>query len=150
MVGQVKQAGAPRARLARALRLFAASSGNLTGLDDHDVRDFAEAIAGNSEPELFGDAAPEPLDVVAPLARRGFLTAITLTFAHTVGEFGVVLMVGGNIPGQTRVLSIAIYDHAEALEYTSAHILAGGLLAASFLMLLTVYALNRRYRAVQI
>ena len=88
--------------------------------------------------------------VVVPLARRGFLTAITLTFAHTVGEFGVVLMVGGNIPGQTRVLSIAIYDHAEALEYASAHILAGGLLAASFLMLLTVYALNRRYKAVHV
>lgn len=86
--------------------------------------------------------------VVVPLSRRGFLTAITLTFAHTVGEFGVVLMVGGNIPGETRVLSIAIYDHAEAMEYASAHILAGGLLAASFLMLATVYALNRRYITV--
>lgn len=83
--------------------------------------------------------------VVLPLSRRGLLTAITLTFAHTVGEFGVVLMVGGNIPGQTRVLSIAIYDHAEAMEYGSAHLLAGGLLAASFFMLLTIYALNRRY-----
>jgi molybdate transport system permease protein len=88
--------------------------------------------------------------VVVPMARRGFLTAITLTFAHTVGEFGVVLMVGGNIPDQTRVLSIAIYDHAEAMEYASAHILAGGLLATSFLMLVTVYALNRRYMAVHL
>ncbi|MEN6587015.1 MAG: molybdate ABC transporter permease subunit [Sulfuricella sp.] len=88
--------------------------------------------------------------VVVPMARRGFLTAITLTFAHTVGEFGVVLMVGGNIPNQTRVLSIAIYDHAEAMEYASAHILAGGLLATSFLMLVTVYALNRRYMAVHL
>ncbi len=84
--------------------------------------------------------------VVVPLSRRGFLTALTLTFAHTVGEFGVVLMVGGNIPGETRVLSIAIYDHAEALDYASAHVLSGGLLAASFLLLLAVYAVNRRYR----
>ncbi len=88
--------------------------------------------------------------VVLPLARRGFLTAITLTFAHTVGEFGVVLMVGGNIPGETRVLSIAIYDHAEAMDYASAHLLAGGLLAASFLMLFTVYFLNRRYHVVHV
>jgi molybdate transport system permease protein len=86
--------------------------------------------------------------VVVPLSRRGFLTAITLTFAHTVGEFGVVLMVGGNIPGETRVLSIAIYDHAEAMDYASAHVLAGGLLTASFLLLLTVYFLNRRYMVV--
>lgn len=86
--------------------------------------------------------------IVAPLSKRGFLTAITLTFAHTVGEFGVVLMVGGNIPGETRVLSIAIYDHAEAMNYASAHVLAGGLLAASFLLLLTVYFLNRRYLVV--
>ncbi|MFZ5492832.1 MAG: molybdate ABC transporter permease subunit, partial [Pseudomonadota bacterium] len=85
--------------------------------------------------------------VVLPLARRGFLTAITLTFAHTVGEFGVVLMVGGNIPGETRVLSIAIYDHAEAMDYASAHVLAGGLLAASFVLLLAVYVFNRRYPA---
>lgn len=83
--------------------------------------------------------------VVVPLARRGFLTALTLTFAHTVGEFGVVLMVGGNIPGETRVLSIAIYDHAEAMDYASAHLLSGGLLAASFLLLLVVYMLNRRH-----
>lgn len=88
--------------------------------------------------------------VVVPLSRRGFLTAITLTFAHTVGEFGVVLMVGGNIPGETRVLSIAIYDHAEAMDYASAHVLAGGLLAASFLLLFTVYFLNRRHHVVHI
>jgi molybdate transport system permease protein len=88
--------------------------------------------------------------VVVPLSRRGFLTAVTLTFAHTVGEFGVVLMVGGNIPGETRVLSIAIYDHAEAMDYASAHVLAGGLLAASFLLLFTVYFLNRRYHVVRV
>lgn len=88
--------------------------------------------------------------VVVPLSRRGFLTAITLTFAHTVGEFGVVLMVGGNIPGETRVLSIAIYDHAEAMDYASAHVLAGGLLVASFLLLLTIYVFNRRYHVVHV
>lgn len=88
--------------------------------------------------------------VIVPLSRRGFLTAITLTFAHTVGEFGVVLMVGGNIPGETRVLSIAIYDHAEAMDYASAHILAGGLLVASFLLLFMVYFINRRYHVVHL
>lgn len=86
--------------------------------------------------------------VAVPLARRGFLTAITLTFAHTVGEFGVVLMVGGNIPGETRVLSIAIYDHAESMDYAAAHVLSGGLLIASFLLLVTVYTLNKRHRLV--
>lgn len=90
-----------------------------------------------------------PLDtffsVVLPMSRRGLLTALTLTFAHTVGEFGVVLMVGGNIPGETRVLSIAIYDHAESMDYASAHVLAGSLLAASFLLLLVLHAANRRH-----
>ena len=84
--------------------------------------------------------------IAIPLARPGFLTACVLGFAHTVGEFGVVLMIGGNIPGKTRVVSIAIYDHVEALEYSHAHWLAGGLLVLSFIMLLTVYGINRRYR----
>lgn len=84
------------------------------------------------------------LTVVSPMAVRGYLTAIVLGFAHTLGEFGVVLMVGGNIPGKTKVLSIAIYDHVESLEYTQAHILSGGLLLFSFLVLLVVYAVNRR------
>jgi molybdate transport system permease protein len=78
--------------------------------------------------------------VAAPLARRGFLVATVLVFAHTVGEFGVVLMIGGNVPGRTRVLSIAIYDHVEALDYAAAHRLAAGLLLFSFLVLLAVYA----------
>jgi molybdate transport system permease protein len=77
--------------------------------------------------------------VAVPLARPGFLTAIILGFAHTVGEFGVVLMIGGNIPGATRVLSVAIYDHVEAMEYAQAHWLAGGMLAFSFLVLLALY-----------
>jgi molybdate transport system permease protein len=88
------------------------------------------------------------LTVAVPLARPGFLTAAVLGFAHTVGEFGVVLMIGGNIPGKTQVLSIAIYDHVEALEYAHAHWLSGGLLAASFLMLIIVYAINRRFRVI--
>lgn len=74
--------------------------------------------------------------VAIPLARPGFITAAVLAFAHTVGEFGVVLMLGGNIPGQTRVLSVAIYDHVEALEYADAHLLSAGLVAFSFLVLL--------------
>lgn len=77
--------------------------------------------------------------VVVPLAKPGFITGAILGFAHTVGEFGVVLMVGGNIPDKTRVVSIQIYNHVEALEYTEAHWLAGGLLAFSFSVLLVLY-----------
>ncbi len=84
--------------------------------------------------------------IAVPLARPGFVTASVLGFAHTLGEFGVVLMIGGNIPGKTQVVSIAIYDHVEMLEYTQAHWLAGGLLALSFTMLLLVYGLNRSFR----
>ena len=83
--------------------------------------------------------------VAVPLARSGFITATVLGFAHTVGEFGVVLMIGGNIPGETGVLSIAIYDHVEAMEYSQAHLLAGGLLVASFVMLIFVYLFNRHF-----
>jgi len=82
--------------------------------------------------------------VVAPMAKRGFLTAIVLSFTHTIGEFGVVLMVGGNIPGKTKVISIAIYEHVETLRYAEAHQLAGGLMIFSFIVLLMVYTLNRR------
>jgi len=82
--------------------------------------------------------------VVVPLSKRGFLTAIVLSFAHTVGEFGVVLMVGGNIPGETRVISIAIYEHVETLRYGQAHLLSAGLLVFSFVVLLAVYLANRR------
>jgi molybdate transport system permease protein len=108
----------------------------------------------------FGSIGKQPMEVAAtlgaskldrfftvavPLARSGFITASVLGFAHTVGEFGVVLMIGGNIPGETGVLSIAIYDHVEAMEYGQAHILAGGLLVLSFVMLLVVYTFNRRF-----
>jgi molybdate transport system permease protein len=77
--------------------------------------------------------------IAVPLARPGFVSAMVLGFAHTVGEFGLVLMIGGNIPGATKVLSVALYDHVEALEYAPAHRLAGGMLLFSFLVLLVVY-----------
>jgi molybdate transport system permease protein len=83
------------------------------------------------------------VSVALPLAWPGLLTAAILGFAHTVGEFGVVLMLGGNIPGETRVLSVAIYDHVEALDYTAAHWLAGGLVGFSFLVLLVLNALGK-------
>ena len=82
--------------------------------------------------------------VASPMALRGYITAIVLGFAHTLGEFGVVLMVGGNIPGKTRVISIDIYDHVETLDYAYAHIMSGALLLFSFLVLLIVYTINRR------
>lgn len=80
--------------------------------------------------------------VVLPLAKPGFLTATVLGFAHTVGEFGVILMIGGNIPGQTRVVSVQIYDHVEAMEYAQAHWLSASMVAFSFLVLLALYILN--------
>jgi molybdate transport system permease protein len=82
--------------------------------------------------------------VAVPLAKPGFLTAIVLAFAHTVGEFGVVLMLGGNIPGETQVVSVAIYNHVEAMEYGPAHMLAGGMVAFAFLVLLALNQLGRR------
>ena len=85
--------------------------------------------------------------VAVPLARPGFLTAIVLAFAHTVGEFGVVLMLGGNIPGETLVVSVAIYNRVEALEYGPAHVLAGSMVAFSFLVLLSLNWLGRRREA---
>lgn len=83
------------------------------------------------------------INVILPSSVRGVLTALVLTFAHTVGEFGVVLMIGGNIPGKTRVVSITIYENVETLNYVDAHILAGGLLVFSFVTLVFVYSWNR-------
>ena len=85
--------------------------------------------------------------IALPLARPGLITAIVLGFAHTVGEFGVVLMIGGNIPGQTRVLSVAIYEHVEALEYASAHRLSAMLVGFALLVLVALYAANRPPRS---
>ena len=79
------------------------------------------------------------ISVALPLAKPGLITGAVLGFAHTLGEFGVVLMIGGNIPGQTQVLSVAIYDHVEAYEYGAAHVLAAGMLGFSFIVLLTLY-----------
>jgi molybdate transport system permease protein len=86
--------------------------------------------------------------IVVPQARRAFVSAAILGFAHTIGEFGVVLMIGGNIPGRTQVLSIAIFEHVEMLQYREAHLLAAGLLAFSFIVLLAVFFLNRRFSGV--
>ncbi len=114
------------------------------------VQPFAAALAGVDRRmiEVAHTLGVSPvgtfLRVVLPLAWPGVLAGAVLTFAHTLGEFGVVLMVGGNIPGQTRTLSVAIFDHVEALEYAAAHRTAGLLLAISFAVLALVYALQRR------
>jgi molybdate transport system permease protein len=104
-----------------------------------------EAI-GDRPLEVAATLGAKPLDaffsVAVPLAKPGFLTATILGFAHTVGEFGVVLMIGGNIPDKTRVISVQIYDHVEALEYAQAHWLSAGMVAFSFLVLLALYTLN--------
>ncbi len=101
--------------------------------------------------EVAATLRASPIDtffsVVVPLARPGFLTAAVLGFAHTVGEFGVVLMMGGNIPDKTRVVSVQIYDHVEALEYAQAHWLAGGMLLFSFAALLLLYSFNPKRQA---
>lgn len=104
-----------------------------------------EAI-GKRPLEVAATLRASPLDtffsVVLPLAKPGFITAATLGFAHTIGEFGVVLMMGGNIPDKTRVVSVQIYGHVEALEYAQAHWLAGGMLVFSFVALLLLYTFN--------
>lgn len=104
---------------------------------------------GKAPLEAAATLRASPLDafltVASPLAFRGYLTATVLSFAHTVGEFGVVLMVGGNIPGRTKVISIAIYEHVETIEYAAAHLLSAVLLIFSFSTLLLVYTLNRRF-----
>ncbi len=106
---------------------------------------------GSRPMEVAATLGAKPLDaffsVVVPLARPGFLTAAVLTFAHTIGEFGVVLMIGGNIPGKTQVVSTEIYTFVEAMEYDKAHWLAGGMLLFSFLVLLAVTLFNRRAKA---
>ena len=103
---------------------------------------------GRAPLEAAASLGASPLDtfihVVLPLSKRGYLTAVVLTFAHTIGEFGVVLMVGGNIPERTRVISIAIYEPVETLNYAQAHTLAAGLLLFSFIVLLLVYGGNKR------
>ncbi len=107
-----------------------------------------EAV-GRGPMEAAATLRASPLDsffsVAVPLSARGFLTAAVLTFTHTIGEFGVVLMVGGNIPGETKVISIAMYEHVETLRYAEGHQLSAGLLIFSFVVLFVVYILNRRF-----
>ncbi|PIE02240.1 MAG: molybdate ABC transporter permease subunit [Acidobacteria bacterium] len=114
------------------------------------LQDAFSAI-GSRPLEVAATLRAKPLDrffsVALPLAWPGYLTAAVLGFAHTLGEFGVVLMIGGNIPGKTQVVSIAIYDHVEALEYGHAHWLAGGLLIFSFVILTLVYAITKKSKA---
>ena len=111
------------------------------------IQNSIEAI-GNRPLEVAATLRAGPWDsfftVVLPLARPGFLTAIILGFAHTIGEFGVVLMVGGNIPGVTRVISVQIYDHVEAMEYDQAHGLSLAMVIFSFVVLTVVYSFNHR------
>ena len=110
-----------------------------------------EAI-GERPLEVAATLRAGPLDrfftVVLPMAKSGYFTASVLGFAHTVGEFGVVLMIGGNIPGETRVVSVQIFDHVEALDFGQAHWLAGVMLAFSFLVLLLVYGAKDRTRVL--
>ncbi|MFA7555380.1 MAG: molybdate ABC transporter permease subunit [Spongiibacteraceae bacterium] len=89
------------------------------------------------------DVKDQFISIVIPLCRRGFITAASLGFAHTIGEFGIVLMIGGNIPGETQVISIALYDKVENLQYAEAHWLAGGLVVFSLLLLALIYRGNR-------
>ena len=113
----------------------------------------AFTAVGQRPLEVAATLRASPLDrfftIAVPMAKPGFITASVLGFAHTLGEFGVVLMIGGNIPGSTQVASIAIYDHVEALEYGQAHWLAASLLLFSFLLLIIVYGTNRRYAVAQ-
>lgn len=108
----------------------------------------AFAAIGTRPLEVAATLRANPWDtfftVVLPLARPGFITAAILGFAHTVGEFGVVLMIGGNIPNKTRVVSVQIFDHVEALEYAQAHWLAAAMLVFSFLVLLVLYSSGTR------
>jgi molybdate transport system permease protein len=113
------------------------------------IRNAFEAI-GDRPLEVAATLRATPWDrfwtVAVPLARPGFLTGAVLGFAHTVGEFGVVLMIGGNIPGKTKVLSVAIYDYVETLQWRQAHLLAGGMVVFSFVVILSMMLLEKRMR----
>ncbi|MCU7930270.1 MAG: molybdate ABC transporter permease subunit [Candidatus Thiodiazotropha sp. (ex Codakia rugifera)] len=113
------------------------------------IRNAFEAM-GERPMEVAATLRASPLarffGIAIPLARPGFLTGSVLGFAHTVGEFGVVLMIGGNIPGETKVLSVAIYDHVETLEWEQAHWLAGGMLLFAFIVVYSMYLLEKRLR----
>lgn len=112
----------------------------------------AFATAGPRAIEAAATLRASPLDrfvtISLPLAQRGFLTAAVLSFAHTLGEFGVIIMIGGNIPGRTQVASIAIFNHVEAMDFESAHTLSAILVILSFSLLFAVYAINRRFKVI--
>lgn len=114
------------------------------------VRNAFEAL-GERPLEVAATLRASPWDtfvsVALPLARPGFLSGTVLTFAHTVGEFGVILMLGGNIPGETKVLSVAIYDHVESLEYAEAHILSGGMVVGAFALIWLMTVSQKRWEA---
>lgn len=107
---------------------------------------------GKRPQEVAATLGAKPLDaffsVIVPLTRSGFVTAAVLTFAHTIGEFGVVLMIGGNIPGKTQVISTEIFTFVEAMEYDKAHVLAGGMLLFSFIVLVVLGLINRRKQRI--
>ena len=113
------------------------------------LRNAFEAM-GERPLEVAATLRASPLDtfitVVIPMARSGFLTGAVLSFAHTVGEFGVILMIGGNIPGETKVLSVAIYDYVESLQWEQAHWLAGGMLFFAFVVILTTSLIEKSFR----
>lgn len=115
------------------------------------IQNAIEAI-GNRPLEAAATLGAGPIDrfftVVLPLAKPGFTTATILGFAHTVGEFGIILMIGGSIPGETRVVSVQIYDHVESLEYAQAHALSGVMIVFSFVVLLMLYTFQRKRKAV--
>lgn len=116
------------------------------------IRNAFEAM-GNRPLEVAATLRASPLDrfltVALPLARPGFITGAVLGFAHTVGEFGVVLMIGGNIPGQTKVLSIAIYDYVERLQWVEAHILSLGMVIFAFLVIFITFSVDRHARRIR-
>ncbi len=116
------------------------------------IQNAIEAL-GNKPWEIAATLGASPLDrfftVILPLARSGFLTAAILGFTHTVGEFGIVLMIGGNIPEETRVVAVQIYDHVEALQYDQAHGLSALMVAFSFAVLLLLYSFQGRFGALR-
>jgi molybdate transport system permease protein len=117
------------------------------------IQNSLEAL-GKRPLEVAATLRASPLDtfftVVLPLAKPGFMTATILGFAHTVGEFGVILMIGGNIPGETQVISVLIYEHVESLQYAQAHSLSAAMIIFSFIVLLLLYAFNQKQKSIRV
>ena len=117
------------------------------------IQNSLEAL-GKRPLEVAATLRASPLDtfftVVLPLAKPGFMTATILGFAHTVGEFGVILMIGGNIPGETQVISVLIYEHVESLQYAQAHSLSAAMIIFSFIVLLLLYGFNQKQKSIRV